>query len=156
MYVLEEKHSYFTATPCIIRTILTSSVLGVRKESTKTNYLLLNHLDVFLQHHGNNFTYKRKKKWRRGRGARGCGEKRRRKRREILDFTLSLPILWNNFWTKAFCFLPFKEADLFSIPLKYRFYNKNLYNPFPLTINFRAPKLPITDRSTGSALDHYQ
>ena len=25
------------------------------------NFLLLNHLDVFLQHHGNNFTYKRKK-----------------------------------------------------------------------------------------------
>lgn len=137
MYVLEEKHSYFTATPCIIRTILTSSVLGARKESTMPNFLLLNQVDVFLQHHGNNFTYKRKKKGAGGAG--GCGEKRRRKRREMLYFTLSLPILWNNFWTKAFCFLPFKEADLFSIPLKYRFYNKNLYNPFPLTISFRAP-----------------
>ena len=62
--MLEEKHSYFTATPCIIRTILTSSVLGARKESTMPNFLLLNQGDVFLQHHGNNFTYKRKKKGR--------------------------------------------------------------------------------------------
>lgn len=30
------------------------------------NFLLLNHLDVFLQHHGNNFTYKRKKKKKEG------------------------------------------------------------------------------------------
>ena len=83
MYVLEEKHSYFTATPCIIRTILTSSVLGARKESTMPNFLLLNQVDVFLQHHGNNFTYKRKKK--RGGGSRRMwGEEEEKEERNVI------------------------------------------------------------------------
>ena len=47
------------------------------------NFLLLNHLDVFLQHHGNNFTYKRKKKKERGRSRRMWGEEEEKEERNI-------------------------------------------------------------------------
>ena len=94
--MLEEKHSYFTATPLHHQDntdLQCSRSQRERRLSTMPNFLLLNHLDVFLQYRGDNFNYKRKKKKKRGGGAGGCGKKRRRKRREMLDSILSLPIL---------------------------------------------------------------